>query len=236
MPRSASAVALLVLLSTAGVRAPAGARGPSPSMSFFVTSVGNGAAAGDYGGLAGADARCQALAAAAGAGGRSWRAYLSTAPNFAGGELVHARDRIGSGPWRNFAGEPVAADLAELHAQGIDPARMLTELGTPVPSDEHDILTGTEADGTAIEEFPGNPAAPPPNCLNWTSNAADAYGWVGHADWVSGQSWVDQHEVLCDEAGLASTLGSGRLYCFSPGLFADGFESGDTSRWSSAMP
>jgi hypothetical protein len=206
------------------------------SMTFFVTSVGNGAAAGDYGGLVGADARCQALAAAAGAGARTWRAYLSTAPNFQGGALVHARDRIGGGPWRNFDGDEVASDLADLHANGVAPALMLTELGGAVPLAEHDILTGTDADGTAIEEFPGNPAAPPPNCLNWTSNAPDAYGWVGHEDWIAGQSWIDQHEVLCDEAGLASTAGSGRLYCFALSIFGDGFESGDTTRWSLSQP
>lgn len=227
------AIAAIVLSAIGSAGAAAQGAG---AMTFFVTSVGNGAAAGDYGGLAGADARCQSLAAAAGAGARTWRAYLSTAPNFAGGALVHARDRIGAGPWRNFDGEEVASDLADLHANGVAPALMLTELGTTVPLDEHDILTGTDADGTAIEEFPGNPDAPPPNCFNWTSNAADAYGWVGHEDWVAGQSWIDQHEVLCDQAGLASTAGSGRLYCFALSIFGDGFESGDTSRWSVSQP
>lgn len=202
---------------------------PSPTMSFFATSAGNGAQGADYDGLDGADARCQSLATLAGAGDRTWRAYLSTAPIVGfGGVLVNARDRIGSGPWFNFNGVQVAADVATLHADGIAPNLVRTELGASVPASEHDILTGTRPDGTALDQFPGNPNAPAPTCFNWTSNAADAYGFVGHSDWIEGQSWNSQHEVLCDPAGLASTAGSGRLYCFALGvaapLFADGFE------------
>jgi hypothetical protein len=234
--RLAVPAALLGAAALAGLPPPAIAQ-PSPQSSFFVTSVGNGAAAGDYDGLAGADARCQSLADLAGIGApRIWRAYLSTAPipGVPGG-LVHARDRIGAGPWYNVAGEEVAADLGALHADGIDASLVLTETGLAVPGAEHDILTGSWADGTAIETFPGNPDAPGPTCFNWTSNAADVYGWVGHADWFPGQSWNSQHEVLCDEAGLNATAGTGRLYCFAPGppagIFADGFESGGTGNW-----
>ena len=104
-----------------------------PSMSFFVTSVGNGADGGNYGGLAGADARCQSFAGAVGAGDLTWRAYLSTVPIDDGltifGELIHARDRIGEGPWYNFDGDEVASDVDDLHASQIPNALMLTELG-----------------------------------------------------------------------------------------------------------
>lgn len=214
-----------------GLAAVAGHAWAGEPMSFFVTSQGNGVNGGNYGGLSGADARCQALAELAGAGDRRWVAYLSTAPiEGVPGELVHARDRIGPGPWHNFAGLPIAVDLDSLHAEGILEAHMLTELGDQAPANDHDILTGTLADGTAMTEFPFNPDAPPPNCLNWTSNSADAYARVGHTDAssVPGQSWNSQHETLCDEAGLAATLGSGRLYCFAVAsddrIFIDGFE------------
>jgi len=201
----------------------------SPSMNFFVSSIGNGSDGGNYGGLSGADARCQSLAAAVGADNFIWRAYLSTAPiaEF-GGALEHARDRIGSGPWRNYNGAQVAADLQGLHANGVDSSLILTEVGSTVPMNDHDIITGTQADGTAFDTFPGNPSAPTPTCLNWTSNSSDAYVWVGHSDWSTGSgSWNDAHETTCDQAGLASTAGSGRIYCFGlvePPLFKDGFE------------
>jgi hypothetical protein len=194
--------------------APIDAGPPNPSLSFFVTSIGNGANGGDFGGLPGADARCQALAIAAGGGARTWRAYLSTAGN--GGATVHARERIGQGPWSNAQGAMVAASLAALHANGIPSSVMQDENGDPVPTAEHDILTGTMNDGNAWTEFPGNPAAPPPNCLNWTSSDPNAYTYVGHSDWDIGSgTWNAAHETTCDRAGLMSTLGSGRLYCFA---------------------
>ena len=209
-------------------------------MTFFVTSTGNGSFGGNYGGLTGADARCQSLAEAAGAGDRRWRAYLSTAPiDGVAGTLVHARDRIGNGPWHNFAGAEIAADVAALHQNGIAVELMLTERGTTVPdageANEHDILTGTLADGTAMTEFPFNPAAPPPNCRNWTSSSPDDFSYVGHSDASRvGQSWNSQHESGCDLAGLRATAGSGRLYCFAveggngmlpARIFVDGFET-----------
>ena len=189
------------------------ASGGNPAMSFFVTSTGNGASGGDYGGLEGADARCQSLAATAGAGNGTWQAYLSTAPiQGFGGALVDARDRIGTGPWRNFDGDVIASDVDALHTDGLDPARALDEYGDPVPSIEHDILTGSFADGTARDSFPGNPSAPPPNCFNWTTNDPNAFTWVGHSDDVN--AWSSAHETTCDEAGLNLTAGTGRLYCF----------------------
>lgn len=203
---------------------------PAPNMSFFVTSSGNGAGAGNLAGLDGADARCQSLAMVAGAGSLTWHAYLSTTPHPGfGGELVHARDRIGTGPWFNYAGVEIASDLDDLHASPPTAAQILTETGVPPPFNDHDILTGSEADGTAWEEFPGNPAAPPPNCFNWTRNDEDAYGYVGHSDWFDAQSWSSQHPVQCHPAGLASTGGSGRVYCFAVGgssnlIFGNGFE------------
>jgi hypothetical protein len=184
-----------------------------PTLSFFVTSSGNGASGGNYGGLDGADARCQALGASAGAGQRTWRAYLSTA---GGGPTVNARDRIGGGPWFNARGEQVGADVGEIHTNGIASNLMLTELGTTVPSNEHDILTGSMPDGNAWTEFPGNPGAPPPNCNNWSSNDSGTYTYVGHMDWDQGSgAWNSAHETTCDQAGLMGTGGVGRLYCFA---------------------
>jgi hypothetical protein len=226
MLKRACRLSVLTLLAASGA---ALAQAP-PTMTFFVSSVGNGPSGGDYGGLAGADLRCQSLAAAAGAGHWNWRAYLSTAPITGfGGVLVHARDRIGSGPWYNFEEDEVASDVTDLHTNGIDPTLMLTEAGDTVPSNDHDILTGSNGDGTAMETFPDNPTVPGPTCFNWTSSDPNVYGWVGHADWFPGQSWNSQHAVQCDAAGLASTAGSGRIYCFATAespLFADGFEAG----------
>lgn len=230
--RWSTCVLLIVAASTIGTDAAAQS---SPPMTFFVTSTGNGSNGGNYGGLDGADARCQALATIAGADDRSWAAYLSTAPiDGVPGGLVHARDRIGSGPWHNFAGQLVAADLSSLHANGIAAELMLTETGNTVPAsgpeNEHDILTGSFADGSAMTAFPGNPTAPPPNCLNWTSASANDFSFVGHTDAsLFDQSWNSQHESGCDEAGLRATAGTGRLYCFALAgnaqqVFRDGFE------------
>jgi hypothetical protein len=222
MKRSLFPLALRGLLGSlfALTLAAAGAAQPSPAMSFFVTSVGNGAAGGDYGGLAGADGRCGLLADAVGAAAGPWRAYLST------------------GPWSNYDGVEVAADLEDLHDNGIDPLLILTEAGELVPSSEHDILTGSRPDGTAMDEFPFNPDAPAPTCFNWTSGVADTWAFVGHADWEDGDSWSSSHETQCHAAGLAATAGSGRLYCFALAgqtpIFADGFESGDVEAWSAS--
>lgn len=180
-------------------------------MTFFVTSRGN--KGGNFGGLAGGDAFCQALAAAAGAGHRSWRAYLSD-------NGTNAKDRIGAGPWSNVRGEMVAASVTALHANGLPSDKALTEKGENVPENEHDILTGTMQDGTRWTSFPGNPSAPPPNCRNWTSSSANDSVYVGHADWSlptthGNMVWNASHDTTCDEAGLRATAGTGRLYCFA---------------------
>jgi hypothetical protein len=193
---------------------PSGAT-PSATMSFFVTSIGNGDRGGNYGGLSGADARCACLAEKVGVRGKTWRAYLSTSS-----PVVHARDRIGSGPWFNYAGTQVAASIAELHTTGLDGNLALTETGQLAPGSEHDILTGSKMDGSAHTEFPGNPSAPAPNCANWTSNGDDTYTFVGHVDWnlpTTGgpMSWNASHDTRCSRAGLMSTSGTGRLYCFA---------------------
>jgi hypothetical protein len=180
------------------------------SMSFFVTSVGSGANGGNLGGLEGADATCERLAEAVDAGGKTWRAYLST-------DTQNARDRIGSGPWYNQAGVLIAESVAELHAEGTvfngSPNLILDENGQNAPGPEHDILTGTEADGTAAMGL---------NCENWTSNSAELTEnpRVGHSD-IPGNpmfspSWNAAHtSANCSAAGLTMRGGAGRLYCFA---------------------
>jgi hypothetical protein len=218
--RNAAAAAAIGLLFSTGAAAQ--------DMSFFITSEGAGDGA-NLGGLAGADAHCQALAEAAGAGDRNWAAYLSTQ----GQNAVNARDRIGSGPWYNADGVMVAADVADLHRDsvninhetGIDeqgnhvPYVRLRDDGTAIPPAEqpepveHDILTGTQADGTAF------PAGDDRTCGNWTSNG-DGSAMLGHHDRRSLQPglspWSAAHpSQACDQQSLVNTGGAGRLYCFA---------------------
>lgn len=198
------------------------AQGADPNMSFFITSTGSGKGA-DLGGLAGADRLCQQLATAVGAGGKTWRAYLST--QAAGGQpAVNARDRIGSGPWHNAKGEMIAKDLADLHDGSknmISKGAGLTEKGEPVKGrgmtpNEHDILTGSQLDGTAY------PAGKDMTCGNWTSSDAGQTR-VGHHDrgGLDGPgrhpaSWNSAHDTRgCSPAGLKSTGGNGYFYCFA---------------------
>src|ERR1700723_1833779 len=162
----------------AGGGAP-GAQQPRMPMSFFVTSVGNGDGA-NLGGLAGADAHCQALASAVGAGGHTWHAYMSTqAAN--GQPAVNARDRIGKGPWTNAKGVVVAKDLAELHGQNnLTKQTSLSEKGEVINGrgdtpNRHDALTGTQPDGTAF------PAGEDRTCSNWTSSTKGS-AMLGHID------------------------------------------------------
>jgi len=175
-------------------------------MTFFVTSTGNGAMGGDLGGLSGADAQCQNLATNGGAGSRTWHAYLST-----DSPLVNARDRIGSGPWFNQAGTMVAANLTELH-NNITGSLLLDEEGQPVPSSplDHDILTGSTTDGNVMSGK---------TCNNWTDGTDASGGQVGHADIavedLGDESWNSQHDPQCSESALASTAGTGRIYCFA---------------------
>ena len=185
-------------------------------LGFFVTSTGSGDSGGDLGGLAGADAKCQELAAAVGAGSRTWRAYLSTSSG-------SARDRIGAGPWLNAAGESVAADVASLHADGLsngDPQHMLDENGDSVPGPQHDIFTGSNDAGELFVD--ANGAAN--TCDDWTSSSNDGAAVlgprVGHSDIPANPmfspSWNNAHTApACDAMSIASVGGAGRLYCFA---------------------
>ncbi|MCU7372701.1 hypothetical protein PEC18_18010 [Paucibacter sp. O1-1] len=196
------------------------AQPPAPqtaTMSFFVTSLGPGRGA-DLGGLEGADAHCQALATAAGAGQRSWRAYLSQQSNKQQ-PSIDARDRIGTGPWHNARGELIAANLDELHGASnrINRDTALSEHGQPTPGRWHDILTGTRADGTAP-----SPLDPDLTCKNWTSAADNGAALVGHHDRASAikeswaTSWLSAHQSRGCSAAKLSELGSGGLfYCFA---------------------
>jgi hypothetical protein len=190
------------------------------NMSFFVTSAGPGKGA-DLGGLAGADRHCQQLASAVGAGGKTWHAYLSTQ----GAGSVNARDRIGKGPWVNAKGVTIAKDVAELHGtNNLTKQTALSEKGevtngrgdTP---NRHDILTGSQADGTAF------PDGQDRTCRNWTSGTQGA-AMVGHADRTGltedppQKSWNSSHPSRgadggCSQADLRSTGGDGLMYCFA---------------------
>jgi len=188
-------------------------------MSFFVTSTGGGKGA-DFGGLAGADRHCQALANAAGAGGHVWRAYLSTSAS-AGQPAVNARDRIGAGPWKNVQGTVIANNVAELHgANNLNKQTALNEKGEIVNGrgdtpNRHDILTGSQPDGTAYT------GSDDKTCANWTSSKAGA-AQLGHHDRqglkddAESRSWNSSHISRdCSDEGLRATGGAGLLYCFA---------------------
>ncbi|MGD9906541.1 MAG: hypothetical protein AB7U83_23995 [Vicinamibacterales bacterium] len=188
-------------------------------LGFFITSVGKGDGA-NLGGLAGADAHCQSLAAAAGAGNRTWRAYLSaTAAN--GQPAVNARDRIGSGPWYNAKGVLIAQNVADLHNDAVTKTgkdNSLTEKGTVVNGrgdtpNQHDILTGSNLDGTVAT------GAGDTTCGNWTSNGTGS-ALVGHHDRQGGganpNSWNSAHPSKgCSQQNLIATGGNGYFYCFA---------------------
>jgi hypothetical protein len=185
-------------------------------LGFFITSVGSGDGA-NLGGLAGADAHCQKLAAAAGAGNRTWRAYLSGTEN---GKTVNAKDRIGAGPWFNAKGVQIAANVAELHTEAAKTGKegSLTEKGEPVPGrgdkpNQHDILTGSQMDGTAFTDGEDH------TCNNWTSNSTGS-AQVGHHDRQGGganpTSWNSAHASKgCSQQNLIATGGAGYFYCFA---------------------
>jgi hypothetical protein len=193
-------------------------------MSFFVTSVGSGKGA-DLGGLEGADKHCQELAQAAGAGAKTWRAYLSTQA-VGGAQAVNARDRIGRGPWVNFKKEAVAQNVDDLHSANnkLGPQTSLTERGTVVAGvgytpNYHDVLTGSQPDGRAF------PASEDRTCGNWTKSTQGA-AMVGHIDRRglrdddASKSWNSSHpsrgsEGGCSQADLRSTGGNGLFYCFA---------------------
>ena len=176
---------------------------------FFITSSTGGT--GDLGGLAGADKRCQTLAAAAGAGNRMWRAYLST--NGAGG--VNARDRIGNGPWYNVKGQLIAQNLAELHSDkaNINNDTALDEQGRTINSqgapNRHDILTGSTVEGRMTDM----------TCNNWTSSGMGS-AMLGHHDRLArgnpGSPWNSAHPSKgCSAENLVATGGAGLIYCFA---------------------
>ena len=193
-------------------------------MTFFITSTGTGKGA-DLGGLEGADQHCQSLAKAAGAGGRTWRAYLSTQGNALNDpNVVHARDRIGTGPWHNAKGVLIARNVEELHAKNnITKDTALDERGQPVNDrtmkpNKHDMLTGSRPDGTA---FPGAPFFDM-TCGNWTKSGTDGSAMLGHHDragpvdhpWAV--SWNSSHNSRgCTQDGLRGTGGDGLFYCFA---------------------
>jgi len=199
-----------------------GAQAPPQPMSFFVTSVGKGDGA-NYGGVAGADAYCQTVAASAGRGSATWHAYVSTQ----GPGAVNARDRIGNGPWYNARGGRIAQNVGELHGDTIEQARMgnvlgkqfsLTDKNTVVNGigdtpNQHDILTGSQPDGRAYTDGMDH------TCSNYTSNA-DGRGTVqlGHSDKQGGNnsSWNSSHPSRgCSQPNLVATGGAGLLYCFA---------------------
>ena len=210
--------AVLFAGSAAAQQQPQQANQPPPQpMSFFVTSVGKGDG-GNLGGLAGADAHCQSLAAAAGRGNATWRAYLSAGAQGANG-VVHARDRIGNGPWFNARGALVASNVDDLHEDrnNIRKPTALNEKGEEVNGvgnqpNMHDILTGADSTGRLPA---GNVAQT--TCNNWTSNSA-GNAIVGHHDRLGGPnaSWNAVHSTRsCSQEDLVATGGAGLLYCFA---------------------
>ena len=227
MPASAQMISRLCFGLAAAAfasRAAQPALAQSAGTSFFVTSVGIGNG-GNLGGLAGADNYCQQLAQAAGAGAKTWRAYLSTQPAD-GKPAVNARDRIGKGPWQNSKGVVVAKDVADLHgaANNLSKATALSEKGDVINGrgdtpNRHDVLTGSQADGTAFA------AGDDRTCKNWTSSTQGA-AMVGHADRVGlrddepSKSWNTSHPSRgpdggCSQNDLKSTGGDGLFYCFA---------------------
>jgi hypothetical protein len=200
------------------IGAPSEAQNTPEKMTFFITSAGLGKGAA-LGGLAGADQHCQSLAKAAGAGNRTWRAYLSTSAS-GGQPAVNAKDRIGKGPWYNAKGVMVAKDVADLHSpkNNLKKDTSITEKGEIVNGrgdtpNQHDILTGSQLDGTAFTDGADH------TCKNWTS-ATEGSAEVGHHDRQGGgtnpTSWNSAHGSKgCSQENLVSTGGSGRFYCFA---------------------
>jgi hypothetical protein len=211
--------AMILLLAGVGACATPGRIGTASStMSFFITSNGPGLGA-DLGGLAGADAYCLKLASAVGGGDRTWHAYLSTQPAD-GQPAVNARDRIGIGPWYNAKGVQVAASVSNLHSSdnSLGKTNSLNERGEIVNGrgdtpNRHDILTGSNLDGTAF------PAGADHTCSNWTARGAGS-AQVGHFDKQGGgqnpTSWNSAHPSSgCSQDNLRSTGGDGLFYCFA---------------------
>ncbi|WP_428103484.1 hypothetical protein [Candidatus Rariloculus sp.] len=184
------------------------------TMSFFITGEGPGDGA-NLGGLEGADAHCASLAEGAGVTGKTWRAYLST--NAEGGTAVNARDRIGAGPWYNANGVMVAQNVDDLHSDNnqLSKENSVSETGGVINGrgdspNMHDIITGSNSDGTVADG----------TCGNWMSNAGDGSASVGHHDREGGgpdpTSWNASHASRgCGQADLQGTGGNGLFYCFA---------------------
>ncbi|RWQ02140.1 hypothetical protein [Mesorhizobium sp.] len=204
---------LLLVTAAASLAAIGVASSQDATMSFFVTSVGSGKGA-DLGGLAGADAHCASLAEAAGVTGKTWHAYLSTSD-------TDARDRIGTGPWFNAKGVKIADDVASLHsdANAITKQTALNEKGEVVNGrgdkpNRHDVLTGSEPDGTKIADQ---------TCGDWTLSGAEGAAMTGHHDRTglddsaAAKSWNSSHASRggCSQEALRSTGGDGLFYCFA---------------------
>lgn len=213
---------LAVVVASAALLCVSGAaQAQQANMTFFITSAGPGKG-GDLGGLDGADKHCQSLAQAAGAGSKTWRAYLSTQ----GQNAVNARDRIGKGPWQNAKGVVIAKDVADLHgaSNNLTKQTALNEKGEVVNGrgdqpNRHDILTGSQPDGTA---FSGDQDR---TCGNWTKSG-EGSAMVGHHDRMGlddsapAKSWNSSHPSRgpgggCAQADLRSTGGDGLFYCFA---------------------
>lgn len=191
-----------------------------PDMTFFITSTG-GPDGANFGGLEGADNHCQTLAAKAGAGGKTWRAYLSTQAGD-GKPAINARDRIGNGPWANPRGVQIAANVEDLHSDNnkIGPETGVAENGRLIPSrlyvvNQHDVLTGSTLEGRAYP--PGDDMT----CGNWTKGG-EGKAQIGHFDRLSGRtgpvatSWNSAHATRgCSHPALKSSGGAGLLYCFA---------------------
>jgi hypothetical protein len=218
MRRTSLVLALASSIALVGVGLGYGSSATAQStMSFFLTSANPGKGA-DLGGLAGADAHCQALASAAGAGGKTWRAYLSTS----GAGAVNARDRIGAGPWSNAKGAVIAANVDELHgpANKLSKQTALTEKGEMIsgrgdPVNMHDVLTGSSPEGRAIA------GTADMTCGNWTKSG-DGSAMVGHHDRMGlnddppAKSWNSSHPSRgCSLDALKGTGGNGLFYCFA---------------------
>jgi hypothetical protein len=218
-----SVISALGLFVLAALPVLTQAQQPANPMSFFITSVGSGRGA-NFGGLLGADKHCQTLAAAAGAGNKTWKAYLSQ-NGAAGHPSINARDRIGPGPWQNAKGVLIANGVAELHSDknNLTKENALTEKGDVVNGrgdtpNRHDILTGTQADGTA---FPGTDSANT-TCGNWVRYfPGQGRAAVGHHDRSgndpkTGSSWNSAHMSQgCSQDELKASGGDGLLYCFA---------------------
>jgi hypothetical protein len=211
--RMTSVLAVSAALALQGASLTAQTK-PQP-LGFFITSVGSGNGA-NLGGLAGADAHCQKLASAVGAGNRTWRAYLSGTEN---GKPVNARDRIGTGPWYNAKGVMIAQNVAELHGENkLTKDTQLTEKGAVVNGrgdtpNTHDMLTGSQLDGTAFTDGADH------TCNNWTSNGTGS-AQLGHHDRQGGgtnpTSWNSAHPSKdCSQENLVATGGAGLFYCFA---------------------